>query len=266
MYLPALPRLARDLGATASQAQLTLTACLVGLAFGQLLAGTLSDRFGRRRPLLAGIGLFAVASGACALAPSVLALIALRAVQGFTGAAGIAISRAVVRDLYDGAAAARVFSTLMLVTGVAPIAGPVLGGWLLSVTSWRGVFVMIALAGACLFALASVELRETLAPVDRRVGGLRPVAATLGSLLADRAFVAYALACSLMMGAVFAYVAGSPFVFETMLGLSPQQFSLVFAVNSIGLVTGSLLNGPLGGRVPPRALLLGGLLTAATAG
>ncbi|MBI3968140.1 MAG: MFS transporter [Chloroflexi bacterium] len=147
MYLPALPALARELSASESQVQLTLTACLVGLALGQALAGPVSDALGRRRPVLVGLAAYSVASLLCAVAPSIFALVALRLVQGLGGAAGIVIARAVVRDRHSGAAIARFFSILMLVSGLAPILAPVIGGQILCVTSWRGVFVVVASLG-----------------------------------------------------------------------------------------------------------------------
>ena len=144
MYLPALPEITRALGTGASQVQLTLTACVAGLALGQLVIGPMSDRLGRRTPLIAALVTYAVASLLCAVATSVGALIALRFVQGLAGAGGIVIARAVVRDLYSGAAAVRLFSSLMLVTGLAPILAPLAGGQLLAVTSWQGIFLSLS--------------------------------------------------------------------------------------------------------------------------
>src|SRR3954452_15644812 len=172
MYLPGLAQLGRELDASASATQLTLTACLAGLALGQLVAGPLSDRLGRRRPLLAGVALYAGASLLCALSPSIAMLILLRFVQGAAGAAGIVIGRAVVRDLYEGDAAARLFSSLMLVGGVAPILAPVIGGQLLHVTDWRGIFVVLAALGTALFAAAFLALPESLPPERRSGDGL----------------------------------------------------------------------------------------------
>ncbi|TMC81993.1 MAG: multidrug effflux MFS transporter, partial [Chloroflexi bacterium] len=155
MYLPALPSLSRDFGTGASQAQLTLSACLLGLAMGQTIAGPISDALGRRRPLLVGLTAYALASLLCVVAPSVLALVVLRFVQGCAGAAGIVIARAVVRDLHSGEALARFFSLLMLVNGLAPILAPLFGGLLLRFTSWRGVFIVLAVIGALLLLAAA---------------------------------------------------------------------------------------------------------------
>ena len=266
MYLPGLPGLGGDLSAGASAVQLTLTACLAGLAVGQLVAGPLSDKLGRRRPLLAGVGAYTLASALCAAAPTVWALAGLRFVQGATGAAGIVIARAIVRDTHDGIALVRFFSMLMLVTGLAPILAPVIGGQVLEVTSWRGIFLVLAAIGAVLFVSATVGLRETLPPERRREGGIRATARTIAELLRDRHFAGFALAGGLAFGAMFTYIAGSPFVLQEIYGASPQAFSAVFAVNSIGIVAFGQLNGRLAGRVEPLTMLRIGVTTMAVAG
>ena len=266
MYLPGLPQLAGDLGAGASATQLTLTACLAGLALGQLVAGPLSDRFGRRRPMLAGVGAYALASLLCAAAPSVQVLTGMRFVQGLAGAAGIVIARAVVRDLHSGAAAVRFFSLLMLVTGTAPILAPVLGGQLLAVTTWRGIFVVLAVIGSAVLLAAALGLRETLPPERRSPGGPLSVAVTFRHVLADRRFLGYALASGLAFGALFAYVSGSPFVLQGIYGASPQAFSAIFAVNSVGLVLASQVNGRLAGRVDAYVVLRAGIAVMGLAG
>jgi len=259
-YLPALPSMARSLAASASAAQLTLTACLFGLAAGQVLAGPLSDRFGRRRPLLAGLAGYAAASLLCALAPSVWALIALRALQGACGAAGIVIARAVVRDLYNGAAAARFFSTLMLVNGLAPILAPIGGARLMELTAWRGVFVALAALVCLLLLAAAAGLPETLPAARRRAGGWRDAFTVYEGLLSDRLFVLYVLAAGLPYAAMFAYIAGSPFVLQDIFGMSPQAFSVVFATNALGIMVAGQTGGRLAVRVGPRALLTAGLV------
>lgn len=266
MYLPGLPALRRDLETGASQAQLTLSACLLGLALGQLAAGPISDARGRRGPLAVGLAGYALASLLCAVAPSIEALVVLRFAQGFAGAAGIVIARAIVRDLYAGVAAARFFSLLMLVNGSAPILAPLFGGQLLRLTSWRGVFVALAVCGAALLAAAALGLPETL-PVGRRHGGgLGATLATFRRLLADRAFIGYALPAGLAIAAMFAYIAGSPFVLQEIHGLSPQAFSLAFGGNALGLVVVGQVNGRLVGRVALRRLLAVGLVANAAGG
>jgi len=266
LYLPGLPGLTRGFGAKAWEGQLTLTACVIGLALGQLVAGPLSDRLGRRPPLLLGLAAYCGASLACAVAPSVWTLVGLRFLQGLAGAAGIVVARAVVRDLRSGAAAARLFSTLMLVTGLAPILAPVVGGQLLRVTSWRGLFVTLAIIGAVLLLATAVGLEETL-PLERRTGGgWRETTRTFHRLLRDRVFLGYALVGGFAFGELFGYIAGSPFVLQGIYGVSPQLFGAVFGVNAFGLVACAQVNGALVGRISPERLLAGGLAVAASAG
>lgn len=266
MYLPAFPALAREFGASPAQTQLTLSACLLGLSLGQLLAGPLSDAQGRRRPLLIGMGAYAAASLLCAFAPSIGALIALRFVQGFAGAAGIVIARAVVRDLYTGVDIARFFSVLMIVSGLAPILAPVLGGQVLRFTSWRGVFVTLAVVGVLLLAGAAKVLGETLPAHARQNSGLRATLLTFRGLLIDRTFMSYAVVGGLASAALFAYISGSSFVLQEIYGVSPQFFSVLFGANAFGIVVAGQINGRIVGRISPQRLLLGGLAGSATAG
>ncbi|MBX6341892.1 MAG: multidrug effflux MFS transporter, partial [Thermomicrobiaceae bacterium] len=266
MYLPALPSLMRDLATSAAEAQLTLSACLVGLAVGQALAGPLSDALGRRRPLLVGLVAYALASLLCAVAPSAEALIALRVAQGVAGAAGIVIARAIVRDLHAGVAAAKFFSLLMLVNGLAPILAPVVGGQLLRVTAWRGIFLVLAVVGVALALAAAAGLPEPLPPPRRQTGGLRATRSAFARLLADRAFIGYALSGALGFAAMFAYISGSPFALQDIYGLSPQAFSLAFGTNALGLALAGQVNGRLVGRVSPGRLLTVGLAASAAGG
>ena len=266
MYLPALPELRRDLAASASQVQLTLSACLIGLALGQLLAGPVSDVFGRRRPLLIGVAAYAVGSLLCAVAPSIPLLVTFRFVQGFAGAAGIVIARAIVRDLHSGAALARFFSVLMLVSGSAPILAPIVGAQLLRFTTWRGVFVALALIGLILFATATVSLAETAPVRDRQTGAMGATLGTFRRLLSDRVFMRYALSGGFAIAAMFAYIAGSPFVLQEIYGASQQRFSLIFGTNALGIVLVSQINARLVARIPPERLLRVGLTSIATGG
>ncbi|SED35693.1 MFS transporter, DHA1 family, bicyclomycin/chloramphenicol resistance protein [Streptomyces sp. 3213] len=269
MYLPALPAVTRALHAPAATVQLTLTACLAGMALGQLVVGPMSDRWGRRRPLLTGLAVYVVATALCAVAPNVEFLVAFRLLQGLAGAAGIVIARAVVRDLYDGVAMARFFSTLMLVSGVAPIVAPLVGGQILRVTDWRGVFVILTFVGAALAVLVWTRLPETLAPADRHVGGTGEALRSMRRLLADLPFTGYMLTGGFAFAALFAYISASPFVVQEIYGASPQTFSLLFGVNSVGLVAVGQINGKLlVGRVSMDKVLGAGLavvVLAATA-
>ncbi|MFF8274984.1 Bcr/CflA family multidrug efflux MFS transporter [Streptomyces lateritius] len=245
MYLPALPEVTESLRAPAATVQLTLTACLAGMALGQLVVGPMSDRWGRRRPLLVGMIVYVAATAVCALAPSAELLIAFRLLQGLAGAAGIVIARAVVRDLYDGVEMARFFSTLMLISGVAPIIAPLIGGQILRITDWRGVFHVLTLIGVLLTVVVWRFLHETLPPERRHAGGVGEALRTMRGLLADRVFTGYMLAGGLAFAALFAYISASPFVVQEIYGASPQTFSLLFGLNSIGLVAVGQINGKL---------------------
>lgn len=266
MYLPALPALARDFAVPDAGVQLTLTSCLIGLAVGQLVAGPLSDRWGRRVPLLIGLAGYVVASVLCAFAPDAVALTGLRAVQGIAGAAGIVISRAIVRDLYEGAAAARFFSLLMLVNGLAPILAPVVGGQLLRFTSWRGIFLALALTGAVLLAATVLIVGETLPAARRRRGGLGQTVRSFGALLRDPEFVRPALAGGFGFAAMFVYISASSFVLQKTYGLDPQQFSIVFGVNALGIALLGQGNARLLRSRTPHVLLRAGLALCAAGG
>lgn len=267
MYVPGLPAMAVELHTTASATQLTLTACLVGLALGQLFVGPISDARGRRRPVLIGMTLYTAASVLCALAPSIWLLIPLRLVQGAAGGAGMVIATAAVRDRgQNGTATARLFAALMVVNGIAPIAAPVFGGQLLHWTTWRGVFLVLGGIGAALL-LASIFLFGESLPVERRRtgGGIRALLPVYRRLLRDRVFVGCLLGNGLALGAMFGYISGSPFVLQDIHGLTAQQYSLVFASNGAGIVLASQLSRWLVGRHGPRRLMLVGL-TGSTAG
>ncbi|MFJ9812972.1 Bcr/CflA family multidrug efflux MFS transporter [Streptomyces sp. NPDC101158] len=269
MYLPALPEVTEALRSPAATVQLTLTACLAGMALGQLVVGPMSDKWGRRRPLLVGMVVYVLATAVCALAPSAAMLVGFRLLQGLAGAAGIVIARAVVRDLYDGVEMARFFSTLMLISGVAPIVAPLIGGQILRITDWRGVFYVLTGVGLVLTFVVQRFLHETLPPERRHAGGVGEALRTMRGLLADRVFTGYMLAGGLAFAALFAYISASPFVVQEIYGASPQTFSLLFGVNSIGLVAVGQINGKLlVGRVSLDKALgwgLGVILLAATA-
>ena len=260
MYLPALPDVGDALGTGAATAQLSLTACLLGLGLGQLVIGPMSDQLGRRWPLIIGMSAYIAASLACTFAPNIQILIGCRLIQGLAGSAGVVISRAVVRDLFDGVTMARFFSTLMLVSGLAPILAPVFGGQLLRFTDWRGIFLTLSIAGAVLVLVVVRWLPETL-PAERRDRGGVPVALrAMGGLFRDRVFSGHLLVGSLTFAALFAYVAASPFVFQEIYGASPQTFSMLFMANSIALVAMSQVNGKLLiGRVAGERVMAVGL-------
>lgn len=226
----------------------------------------MSDSRGRRAPLLAGVAGFAITSVLCAVSPSVWALIVLRFVQGLGGGFGIVIARAVVRDRHDTADAARMYGVIYALTGLAPILAPTLGALVLHLTSWRGIFVVLATVGGVIYVATLLGLPESL-PAERRHGGsLSVTVSVFHQLVRDRSFVAPALASGLPFGAMFAYISGSPFILQELYGLSPQQFGAVFGLNSVGLVSASLVGSRLVARVGPRSLLTAGLVMAAAGG
>jgi len=265
-YLPGLPELARDFGVSPSAAQVTVTTYLLGLALGQLLSGPLSDVHGRRRPLVAGMAVFTVTTLACSLAPSLYVLAGMRLVQGTAAAVGVAVGRAIVRDLYAGAAGARYLSRLMMVIGLAPILAPIVGGQLLRFTSWRGVFVALAVLGLALTAIGARLLPETLPRERRRAAGLGITLRTFAQLLADRRFVGFVLIVGLGGGAMIAYVAGSSFVLQEVYGASPQLYGVLFGLNAVFLVAGAQVNAHLLATRSPRSLLRVGLVMLVVAG
>ncbi len=236
MYLPALPALPAALSSTSSAAQLTLSACIVGLAVGQLITGPMSDRLGRRGPLLVGVALFVVASVICAVTTSMTLLIVVRLVQGAAGAAGIVVGRAVVADMFTGKVAAAYFSAIATINGLAPILAPVVGGQVLRVGTWRTVFWVLAGVGVVLLVLSAVVIKETLPPERRSSGGFGGTLRAFGTLLSDRGYVGAVLAGSMVTAAMFGYISASPFVLQDRFGLSAQWFSACFALNAIGIV------------------------------
>jgi DHA1 family bicyclomycin/chloramphenicol resistance-like MFS transporter len=255
LYLPALPEITRDLHTNGSAVQLTLTGTLVGLGLGQLIVGPLSDVLGRRRPLLAGIGVHIVASLLCVVSSDVLMLGTLRVVQGLGAAAATVIAMAVVRDRFTGHIAATVLSRLILVVGVSPLLAPVVGGQLLRWTDWRGVFVALAVIGAAIAVIAALTLPETLPAGRRRTGGLRTSLRDYRRLLHDRAFVGLVLVTGLSMATLFAYVAGSSFVLQEQFGFTEQQFGLAFGINAVALIGAPQLNVVLLRHFAPQRIL-----------
>jgi DHA1 family bicyclomycin/chloramphenicol resistance-like MFS transporter len=239
---------------------------MLGLSLGQLFAGPLSDIRGRRLPLIAGLIVYAVSSVLCVYAPSIWTFVGLRFIQGMAGAAGIVISRAVVRDLYSGTEMTKFFALLMLVNGAAPILAPVVGGQILQITTWRGVFVVLAVIGAVMAAAVCFGFRETLPAGRRMSGGVRTTFTAFGRLLRDRTFMGFAFTQGLVMAAMFAYIAGSPFVLQDIFGLSPQMYSLCFAVNGLGIIIASQTTGRLAERIGESKLLAAGLSIAAAGG
>ena len=263
MYLPSLPALAHDLHATAGQAQLTVAAFFTGLALGQLVYGPLSDRVGRRPPLLFGASIYVAASLGCAFAPNVEALIALRFLQALGACAGSVVSRAAVRDRYSGHEMVHVFSLLLLVMGVAPVLAPFLGGQLLLVGGWRTIFGVLTALGGLIGLTVFFRLKESRsAETERQARSESPVAAYL-ALLRRREVSAYVLAGALSGAALFTYIASAPDLLINTFHVRAQDFGWVFAVNAVGLIGGAQLNARWA-RTTPSAVILRRALAAGT--
>ena len=266
MYLPALPELTRDMHTSASMAQLSLTACMLGLSLGQLFAGPLSDIYGRRKPLVFGLLLYVIASICCAFSSSIWTFILLRFIQGLAGSVGVVVSRAMTRDLFSGSELTRFFSLLMLVNGAGPIFAPIAGGQLLRVSSWQGVFFALCIAGVVLLLVVVYRLQETLPMEGRIKGGLKSTLLTFRRLLRDKVFMGYALSQGFVLAAMFAYISGSTFVFQDIFGASPQTFSFIFALNGLGLIVAGQITGRLSSRVSERRLFISGIMLACLSG
>ena len=262
LYLPALPALARDLSSPTATAQLSLTAGLIGLGAGQLLFGPMSDKYGRVRPLLISLLLLVIASVGCALAQNIHQLLLARLLQGIFGAGGAVLSRAIARDMYSGHDLTRFFALLMLVNGFAPIAAPVMGGMMMALFSWRGLFMVIAAIAVLLLFLARIKLHETLMPERRSQGSILSAWAALGQVITYRPFMGFCLTQGFMMSGMFAYIGASPFVLQQIYGLSPQAFSFCFAANGFGLIIASQTSARLSPLWGEYRVLKGGLMLA----
>jgi MFS transporter, DHA1 family, multidrug resistance protein len=258
MYLPALPTLQAHFGVDTAAVQFTLAIYFVGLAIGQLLYGPVADRFGRRRPLLIGLALYTVASAICAAAPTIEVLSAARLLQALGGCAGLVITRAMVRDRFEPHDSARIYASLVLVMGMAPMLAPLVGGHLLGWSGWRSIFVALAVFGLLCWTLAYFGLAETLAARSAPIR-LGRVLRGYGGLLAHRMFMGYALAAGFASAGMFSYISGAPFVFIEVFGIPAQHFGWLFGANAAGFVAVSQLNHRLLRRWTPDRLLRGAL-------
>lgn len=237
-YLPALPALGSYFTTSASMVQLTLTVSMIGLAIGQLFIGPLSDRYGRKMPLIVSLILFILSTIGCLGSNTIGQFLVFRFIQGIAGAGGVVISKSIATDLYEGKQLARFFSMLSSVQGLAPICAPVLGGLLLTVSDWRGIFRTLLIIGFLLL-LTTTRFRESLqTPVT---GGLSAAFKAYLPVMRNRCFMHYVLVQAIAMGVMFAYIAASPFIFQEHYGLSPVIYSLCFGVNALGIMGGSLL-------------------------
>ncbi|GGD22951.1 putative MFS-type transporter YdgK [Pontibacillus salipaludis] len=267
MYLPSFPGIASDLETSASLVQLSLTTCLIGLAVGQIVVGPISDSQGRKKPLIIFLSLFAVASFACALAPNIYVLVIARFIQGFTASAGVVLSKAVVRDVFIGRELTKFFALLMVINATAPMIAPITGGaiLLLPFATWETIFLFLSIVGFAIVFTVAGKLPETL-PVENRIpSSVKESVRTIGRLLKDRSFIGYALTIGFVHGGSFAYVSGTPFVYQGIYNVSPQAFSFLFGVNGLAIITGSFLVGRLGGIFHERSLLRSAVLIAVSA-
>lgn len=255
LYLPAFPQIEADLAVSTAAIQLTLTATTIGFAFGQLLVGPWSDTVGRRLPLILATSLHVAASLGVALAPDITWLMAFRVLQGFGAAAGVVVATATVRDLFGGYPLVRMLSRLALVSGLAPIAAPVIGSQLLLVMPWRGLFFVLAAYGVVIVVAASVFIVETLPPARRVDPGHASIGDRYRVLSGDRVFIGVAIIGGMSFSGLFAYLAASPFLFQDVYGLDPQGYGLLFAVNSIGVVAGVQISSRLAKRIAPQWIL-----------
>lgn len=260
LYLPVLPALTTELDTTTSTAQLTITTCLLGLAIGQVIAGPLSDRFGRRKPLLVGVVAYIATSAACAASPTIEVLIAARFVQGLAGAVGIVIAQAAGRDLYSGGKLVRYYGRLTVIGGLAAIIGPVMGGQLAAVTDWRGIFAFLSVLGVVILGACLIVFRETLPRPDRVTGGLSRTGSDFRRLLTDRLFLGAVLVIGFVYAALFAYLSGATYVLQGIYRLSPQEYSFAFGLNSLGFMVFGFAAGRLSERWSERGTLALGLV------
>jgi DHA1 family bicyclomycin/chloramphenicol resistance-like MFS transporter len=260
MYLPALPFIAAGLSATDAQAQLTLPTYFAGFAIGQAFYGPIADRFGRKPPLYFGLGIYIAASLGCALAPNVETLIALRFLQAAGGCAGTVVSRAMVRDLFTGADAVRVYSRVLLVFGVGPILAPMIGSGVLLWFGWREIFWLLTLIGVLSMVLIFIRMPESLNPAHVKPLRLESIIVGYWRLFTHRNFVGYALTGGTMMAGTFAYIAALPFVIVNVYGHPSSYFSWVFGINAVGFIIASQVNVRVQRRHSPERVLLGALL------
>lgn len=263
LYLPALPEISVDLSAVDSLVQMTLSAVVVGLALGQLVIGPLSDRYGRRITLLTGISLFVVTSILCAFAPSIGTLIAARFLQGFSGAAGQVVGRAIVRDIFEFNEIARAFSLLMMITVAAPIFAPLLGGQLVRFMPWRGIFLVLAGIGIALALIAALMLPESHPRPLRTRGGAAVIWSGFTSVCRDRVFNGAVAVHGAIFASIFVYISIIPFVLQQQYGLSPTAFSVMFSAGGLGLIIGNRISALLSRKFMPVQVLMFGLFAIA---
>ncbi|QKE76163.1 multidrug effflux MFS transporter (plasmid) [Arthrobacter citreus] len=266
MYLASFPDMMGYFETKATIVQASLTTCILGVAFGQIMMGALSDVHGRRKPLFISMIVYAFSSFACAFAPNITIFIILRFIQGFSGSAGIVISRAIVRDLYSGIELTKFFSLLTVIGNLAPLIAPLAGSVVISFVSWVGIFIFLGIFGIILSTITTWKIKESL-PKERRVSSdFMGLLRNFKELLKDRKFIGYAFVQGVLFSGVFAYISGATFIYQNIYGVSPQVFSMLFALNGISLILGAQLVKILAGRVKEDSILFIGLLIAFISG
>lgn len=259
MYLPAFPEITQYFATTPSMVQLTITTWLIGLAVGQIVAGPLSDIYGRQKPLILGLIVFTISVIACIISPTVHLFIFARLVGGFAASSALVISRAIASDVYSGTMLTKFLSTVMIIQGIAPIIAPVAGGQLLRFFPWTSVFVILMIAGIIIIVLSTFKYKESLPPEKRIKGNLSQVMKIFFSLCARPYFASLCAIQFFIFCSLFAYISGMPFILQGIYGFSPQEFSLVFAVVGIGMMFFGKLTNILTGRIADTTLLFWGL-------
>ena len=255
-YLPALPQMTMDLGANASLVQLSLTACLLGMALGQFVIGPYSDVWGRRVPLTVSLIIFVLSTILCAFSPNIWVLVILRFIQGFSGAGGVVLSRAIVRDLYTGYEVTKFMALLTLINGVITILAPVAGGQLLKITDWRGIFFILGVISIIILISVMVGVKETLPVESRTESGLKHTVSNFGNLFKDKMFMGYTLTSGLIFGSFFGYMSASPFVLQDIYGLSVQEYSFSFAINATGVILATYIADQFVGKLGESKILM----------
>lgn len=258
LYLPAFPAIKAGMGINDAQVQVTLSATTLGFALGQLLVGPLSDRLGRKWPLVVMTSVHVISSVLVAVAPSLEFLTAMRALQGIGAAGGAVVAMAMARDLFSGRRLIKMLSNLALINGLAPIIAPLVGSWLVTIIDWRGVFWVLAAYGGLIVVLVVTLIVESRPPSERTVGGLNAVFQAYGRVLGDRIYVGVALVAGLSFGGLFSYVASSSVLLQEGYGLSPQGFGAVFAICSVGVFVGVQAGSRLAAKLGPQWLLVAG--------
>ncbi|MDM3871895.1 Bcr/CflA family multidrug efflux MFS transporter [Porticoccus sp. W117] len=266
MYLPSLPTIGSELNASAAQVQQTLSAFLVGFGLGQLFYGPLSDRYGRRPILLSGIALFSVTSALCGLAQDISSLTMYRFLHAVGGGAAIVIARAVVRDRFDTNQSARVLSTILMCTALAPLAAPIVGGFLLEQLGWRSIFWVLTGFGVLSFVVVAVGLEESNSAERRDGSSLATAFIRYRDVLGNRRLLGYMLASGFVYAGMFAYIIGTPFVYIEYFGVAPENYGFLFGLNIISIVITSRINVRYVGRVGAKKMMARGIAVSAVAG